>query len=259
MVIRKKTILIIFVGIAIGAGYAFFFLRSRQILPAPPHERVVGEVIRTEEIRCNAETYIFETVLTEDQTGYFNNIYRGTNSAEDFATSIKAPPMGGNTFFILAAPQENCNRIYLTVALYETDAPRKGIFAWHVADATLQELSVSENFRSDLAVSYPQDLTSVVSHDGEKVLVAQASEPYSQENYCNLRILALLHLREDEKEVLVQLPDGETLTDFNESAVGQCSGLNLGWIDNSTIYYDVYDATVTGVRPFIERRKLSIK
>lgn len=260
IILISATILVLLAILIISTGK-----QKKEITVIISKEEVVNaEFIRTESVECNSSSYILETVFVEETNsinniwGYFNNIYRNTNSTENFIASIKAPALGGNTFFILAAPKENCDRIYLTVARYETDAPLIGIFEWKITDNTLRELSISSSFRADLAINYPDGLEKVISPDGDYLLVTQRESEYSYENPCDLRSLLLLNLREDKYEVLVHLPKGELLTSFNRSE-STCPGIDIGWLDNTTVYYDVYDATSEEwIYPLVERRMLSI-
>lgn len=255
MFTKKITIFIIIISVALGISYALFFARPGS----PPQERIVGETIWTEEIQCSDETYVFETVLNEDETGYFNNIYRNTNSPENFIVRLKAPTVGLDTFFVLAVPKEDCDKIYLTVARYETSRPRKGIFEWKIGEKEVHELAVSKEFFGYLAPSYPTDLKEAVSLDGEKFIVVKLDERITTDKWvCDPRILKLLHLREDVSEILAQLPEEEVFTNSSDSDFeGFCIGIDFGWVDDSTVYYDVYDATIERNRPLIERRTLS--
>lgn len=249
---RKKLIFIILIAIIFSFGYYILFMRSGPVSQG----RVIGEIIQTEEVQCNNETYVFEMVLTKDKTAYFNNIYKDTNTADNFIASIKALPRGGNVFFVLGAPRENCDRIYLTVALYETDAPLRGIFEWKTSGATIRELAIGENFRTDLVAQSPNYWRNAVSSDGDSIIVAQANKPFLSENFCHLQTLLLLHLIKDESNAVVKLSDKEMLSQGEEGGIGGCPGMNFGWVDDSTIYYDVYGTTAD--HPLLERRMLKI-
>lgn len=228
-----------------------------QVPSRPSPKRVIGEIIRTETAQCNGEIYIFEMVLTEDQRSYFNNIYRNIPSTENFVTSIKAPPRGGNTFYFLAAPQENCDRIYLTVALYESDAPLAGIFEWRIGAQEVHELATGKDFLQN-HLPYPFREKSWLSPDGEAIIFARQTEPTRANFWCDHRTLRLIHLREDVSETLVGLPKGETFDNGNSDLAPYCQGLKFGWENEKTIYYDVYDATTDPPRSRLGRKTLSI-
>ncbi len=67
------------------------------------------------------------------------------------------------------------------------------------------------------------------------------------------------NLREDKSIELVRLSDQEDFVNGFTDLSPYCDGLSFGWVDNSTIYYDVYDATTKVIfyskpRLLIERR-----
>ena len=234
-----------------------------------------GELVKTEKVVCNNETYIFDSIKVVTKPGisdysYFSDVYKHNRSPDNFVVRLKAPQRelvyGGKTyvehviFSVLVAPKKGCDRIYLTNA-HDPDIshplPAKKIFVWEIGTQETKELSISKEYASNYAPS--------VSPDSETILVVQRDNLSSANDYCNFRLLKLLYLRKDTAETLIQLPKTETFDDGTSDLDPYCNGTNIGWQDKNTIYYNVYDATVkveyvnNTTRPVIERRTLVIK
>jgi len=274
-----KLILTIFlvVIVALLGLYTFNSLKKgADIIPSAPTTSTpsqvstttsgeAGEIVSTQNVVCGGNTYIFDAVRFKD-SGYFNDIYKNVHTKENLILHARAAwgeeTYQGKTykvlgvFSVLAVPRDNCDRIYLTVLRPETDAPGRGMFEWRLGADEPRELTVSDKFREDFVVSYPDKLDKAVSSDGEKIVVTQPDEQVVSEKTCSLRMLYLINLRKDTAELLMKLPKTETF-DRGRSETGNCGGVNIGWVDETTIYYDVYDATKPGA-PLKERRALKI-
>lgn len=221
-----------------------------------------GKVVFSESVICGGDTYIFETVLVENQT-YYNEVHKTARSPENFIARLKSPRGDDLGFFsVLATPQKNCDRIYLTTGIQESDVPRARIYEWMVGATEAHELMAGQYFYSSFV---PFHGTTWVSPDGEKIIVAQQTDPKEKNLWCDHRTLRLIHLREDRSEILLQLPEAETLDNGYSDLAPYCAGLNFGWLDDTTLYYDVYDATkgmfnvaTESNRSLLERRTLKI-
>lgn len=284
MFLGTKRILLIATGLIIfllAGAFIYLELKEEPVIPElqlvgkvpklllsgegkiylrPSEEGAIPAFVKSETAACGSEIYILDTVFFKEKVynGYFTDIYKNTRKPEEFIVRLKAPGAGLKAFFILAVPRNNCDRIYLTVAKYETSTPLKGIFVWRVKEKEFRELKVSEEFKEDFVGTYLlSDWKNTVSLDGDKIIVAQ---PATNVESCDFRILRLLDLRRDISTVLEQLVENETFTySTYRDEEGFCLGVNIGWLDESTIYYNVYNATVDIDRPLLERRVLTIE
>ena len=213
------------------------------------------ELIRTETVVCNDEVYIFDVVSYQERTYFFNDIYKNYRSPENFIVRLKAPRGGEEgAFMILATPKVDCDRIYLTTFILKTYEPVGRIFEWRIGEKTVRELSISQEFWEYYVMSFDHHLSLFfdgprwLSPGHEKILVAHQNEPTAKNERCDYRTLRLLRLRDDKSELVAQLPRGETF-DNGREYLGRgdllllCDGFNFGWIDESTIFYDVFDKT----------------
>ena len=215
-----------------------------------------GRVVSTKEVICGGKTFVFDIILLNNNT-YFNEIYEDSRTLDNFVVRLKSSRGGMlGSFFILTTPRrDDCDSIYLTAIILESDAPSKRIYRWRVGAMDVAELNISPEY-SDAFIPYKSK--EHISPDGEKVLVAQQTIPKS-EIFCAHRTLRLLDLGKDSSEIVVQLSEVESFDNGTSDLEPYCNGLNFGWEDNDTVYYDVYDATVDYNRPFVERRTLSIQ
>ena len=221
---------------------------AEEIVPQKPGR---ASLIKSNSVVCNDKSFIFDLVLSDV---YFNNIYKAARVPENLLVHEQATGQGGNgALKILAVPKQNCDRMYLTRYVPESDAPVRGIFEWKIGGDAVQELRVSKAFSGFYA---PFSIEDVISTDGEKIII---SEPSGAE-FCNRRTLRILRLRRDISEELVRLANAEALTSSNadDGAIGYCFGLSFGWQDESTVYYDVYDGTKAPPYPIKERRILKV-
>lgn len=276
---RKNVIviiaLVIFVFLLMWSGYYLLpkkdsatdinISTDKEIVPQIPEiefpegeeikvieEEETAELMETEIVSCNNETYIFDTVLLE-RKGFFNDIYKISRSSDNLIVRLKSPEENFfGIFSILVIPKKDCDRMYLTSHVWASDVPAIRIFEWQIGGKEARELAVSNEFASNYTSK------DWISPNGEKIIIAQQTEPNEENFWCDHRTLRLLRLREDISEVLVQLPETETFDDGNSELSPYCQGLNFGFEDELTIYYDVYDATTVRNRPFLERRTLSI-
>lgn len=164
-------------------------------------------------------------------------------------------------FSILTTPSTNCDRIYLTNVLpISHPVPAQGIFEWRIGAQEIRELAISKEFTGN-RVPYPPkpNRLAPLSPDGEKIIVAKQGAPTGENQWCNYKSLYFLDLRKDISRLLVQLPGSESLDDGISDLDPYCGGLNFGWLDENTIYYDVYDSTKNPPYPIIERRTLKIE
>ncbi len=225
------------------------------------------KIIRTETIVCDNEIYIFD--IAREGNDYFNEIYKTNKSRDNLILRSQAQRelvYEGKayielvTFSILTVPKRNCDRIYLTSILpISHPVPAQGIFEWRIGASKIRELAISKEFAGNYVPYYPgQRKIASVSPDGERIIVAQQGDLTGENRWCNNKTLHFLDLRKDVSKVLVQLPKIETFDDGTSDLDPYCNGLNFGWQDESTIYYDVYDATKEGMRPFKERKTLVI-
>lgn len=259
---KKLITLSVIIGAVITGGLWKYLQSPPQSSTQAPVIAKQVEIVQTETVECGGETYIFDLALVENRT-YFNEIYKSSRSIKNLLVREKASGIDGfGPKRILAVPQKNCDRIFLTRFTPESDAwAGIGIYEWQAGGIEIRELSISKEFRGDYVSSYPNDWRKdVVSPDGEKVIVAQPPdneyEKQLQEWWCGLKSMRLLKLKEDVSEILVQLLKNEIL-DNGRSMTGNCSGVDIGWVDNSTIYYVVYDVDGDQVS-FSERRTLNI-
>lgn len=213
------------------------------------------ELIRTETVVCNDEVYIFDVVSYQERTYFFNDIYKNHRSPENLIVRLKAPRGGEvGAFMVLATPKADCDRIYLTTFVLKTHEPVGRIFEWYIGEKTVRELSISQEFWEYYVMSF--DHHSSLFFDGprwlspshEKILVAHQNEPTAKNEQCDYRTLRLLRLRDDKSELVTQLPKGETFDNGREylgrgDSLLLCDGFNFGWMDESTIFYDVFDKT----------------
>ncbi|MFQ5753235.1 MAG: hypothetical protein ACE5HI_14680, partial [bacterium] len=103
---------------------------QQTVLSVPIREE--GALIKTETAVCNNEKYVFDTIFIKEK-GYFNDIYKTKRAKDNFVMRLKSPRGGNLGFFsILSVPQKECDRMYLTTVIGETDAPKKGIFVWDI-------------------------------------------------------------------------------------------------------------------------------
>lgn len=211
------------------------------------------KLIRTETVMCNNERYLFDTIFTKNK-GYFNDIYRNTRLSENFIIRLKSS-RGGNlgAFFALTAAKKNCDKIYLSVVIEETDIPMNGIFEWRIGEESVRELATSHKFASNY-VTFPKN--EWISPDGEKIIIAYQINSQADNPQCNYRNLLLINLREDIFKILLSLPETEVFDNGYSDLAPYCKGLNFGWLNGSTIYYDVYDSVTN--HSFLEQRTLVI-
>lgn len=227
-------------------------------LLVPNQEAGGGELVRTETIVCNNERYILGVTLNKY---YFSDIYKDVQTSENLLVRIRSSGTGspiGSPLTILSVPEKDCDRVFLTRLHPELGQHRYSIFEWKVGSPTVRELTTGEEFSQSLPDDY--NWNKIVSPDGERVLSVIASgkpTPREKRWTCDYRTLLLFHLRKDTSEILVRLPDTEAF-DSGFSEAGTCDGVNTGWLDESTIYYNVYDVTTEG-SPLLERRTLKIE
>lgn len=276
MVAKNKAIIstiliIISVGVLSISGW-FVFLR--QTKPMSPLGGEVPYVAKTETAACNGKTYIINTSKIFTGSGisdylYFTDIYREYVSLPNLLIHWKNPynesVYEGKTyversiFSILAVPLKNCGEIYLTTVLnISHPLPAARIFKWQIGTAEIRELAVSKEFSGEYT-PYPHLENKIwMSPDGGKILVAKRNAIFNGKEYCNFRILRLIDLRNDSSEILVQLPEDESFDNGNSDLEPYCEGLSFGWLNESEIYYDIYDATTEYNRQLLERKTLSI-
>ena len=213
-------------------------------------------MIKTENASCKGESYILETVLSEGKYSY--GIYKTSYSAGNLIVSLKSP-VNGKALSLLSVPKENCSKLYLTAYIPETDSPAGGMFEWKIGETTIEELAISSDFSSVFTPFYTDgNWNRSISPDGERIVIAQPSETSDNEEselYCYYQKLVLLDLSQDTSKLLVELPKSEGL-DRGSSLTGNCVGISVGWINSSTVYYDVFG--VDQGRSLIERRTISI-
>ncbi len=249
---------------------------TKNQLPAPPLnqtpiDEAAGQVVAMESIVCGNSTYIFDLVLKNGD--YINNIYKTSRSPENVLLRVsqqKTETGGRGVLRVLAVPKKNCDRIYFTRYTPDSDASVRGLFEWRLGSNEIRELATSQRFSGFYTPNPVWDaaLKQVVVRDkdavspgGEMVVVAEpVGDKFVEGQFCDRRTLSIINLRDDTPTIVVQLPSTENLTISNteDSEFSYCSGLNFGWQNDTTIYYDVYDATTTTNRSLEERRTLSI-
>lgn len=220
-------------------------------------EEEISELISTESVVCGDETYIFNVVLNRF---YFSNIYKTSRLPENLFFHEQSSGKEGNPFgalSVLSVPKQNCDRIYLTRVSPYGGVSTLGIYEWIVGENSVREILSYKDFHHTFLPSR-FDGKKTVSPDGERVIVVQRED--SELSGCNARILKLFSLREHQSDVLVRLPQDEIFDLGTGGEEGYCSP-DFGWIDESTIYYDVYihSPTTVGVATFLERRTLKIQ
>ena len=230
-----------------------------KVLPTPT-EKAGTELINTEKFVCNNESYVLDVVLIKND-GYFNDIYKSSRLPENLLVHEEASGDGLGAIRVLAIPKERCDRVYLTRFSYETGAIARGIYEWRIGESIIDEVVGMREFRYT-TLPYPHDGESSVSSDGNRVLATPREDTDFEK--CELRVLYLYHLNEHTKEILVRLPRNEIFNSGFDDELGFCVEINYGWLDESTIYYDVYDATRTEeshyfLHPLLERRTLKIE
>lgn len=261
---KKITILISSITVILVIGYYVFFMRTEQI----SQERVIGEVVRTEEIECGGKTYVFDTVKvstrpeTHDRV-YFNDVYKNKRAEQNFIIRLKSQRWGAfGAFKFLSIDKKDCSAVYLTSVFMETDAPYADIFKWQLDDEGVTKLVIGDMFFGHYT---PTQDNKWISPSGERILIAIPNAGLGSQDYCRYKTLKLLNFSEDKSVELIRLPDNEDFVDGFTDLSPYCGGLSFGWVNNSTIYYDVYDATVevnyvnNTFRPLIERRTLIVK
>lgn len=232
------------------------------------------EVAHSASIDCDEETYSFDSysvLLGAGIETFVTDIHRAQGSGtKEFIVRLTPPQQesiyAGKRYATrwiyipLSTPETNCNSIYLTTRLFIAHpVPVERIFEWPIGARNVKELSISREFSGEL-VPYMAGSGNVppVSPDGEKVLIARRESSASGGDYCGFKALRLLDLRSDTAETVLNLSSLELLDNGSTDLEPYCNGLNFGWQDRNTIWYDVYNATVDHDRPLIERRTLKV-
>ena len=233
---------------------------TEPIQPSKSEEEI-SKLIRTESVVCGDETYIFDTIFIEGK-GYFNDVYKTVRSPENFLTRLKSQEWGPyyGAFKFLTINKKNCDTLYFTSIFMNTDTPYWYIFKWQPGDEVVTKIAVGDTFFGN---KIPRN-NKWISPTGVRLLIAEKIPPYLK-NYCDYRISTLLNLADGTSEKLLELPTTENFDNGYSDLEPYCAGLDFGWIDSQTIYYDVYDTTKgvydgsTGsFHPLIERRTLKI-
>lgn len=260
---KKIIILIIVIGISVGIGYVLVSGGPEHLSQSPSQEEPIGRLVYAKSIECGNEEYVFEVAVSEE-LGYFTNVYKDTNSPENFVTALKYQK-GTSAYYHyspISAYQMDCNIIYLTKA-FPGDGPLLGIYEWQIDTNLIRELAISSELYSQYYPHFRNTKPRLpsVSPDGNRILIAIPNRGLDERDYCHYKTLKLLDFREDRSVELVRLSENEDFVDGLSDLSPYCQGLSFAWLDDSTIYYDVYDATPGLVayptpRPVIERRTL---